>query len=450
MPQYSKSTFNTGKQLKDIINIGICGLGTVGSGVVELLDKNKEIITKRVGAELKVKRAATIAPYDNIKDLLKDAVVTDSVDDLINDPDIDVIVELIGGKTLAKDIVIKAFEKGKSVVTANKALLAECGEEVFTSAYQAEGLFGFEAAVAGGIPILRSIKEGFAGDEIQEVSGIINGTGNYILSSMTYDKKDFETALQDAKEKGYAEADPTFDIEGIDTAHKVAVLLNLSFNGLFDYNQIYVEGITGIEKIDIEIADEMGYTIKLLGKAVKKEAGFEGRVHPTLIKKDNVLASVNGAFNAVLVKGNFVGPTMSYGAGAGSHPTASAVVADIVDIGRKVSSKTGFRIAPLSYSLDNLEKKTLISMDEVETEYYLRFSVQDKAGVLAEITRYLGENNISIEAMVQKSREEDNSTPVDVVILTHRAIEKNIRKALAKIDSLPMVLNPTKIIRIDA
>lgn len=425
-------------------------MGTVGSGVVELLNQNKEIIGKRVGADIKITRAATIAPYDNIKDLLKDAKVTDSVDDIINDPEIDVVVELIGGKTLAKDIVLKAFANGKSVVTANKALLAECGEEVFTSAYNSKGLFGFEAAVAGGIPILRSIKEGFAGDEIQEVSGIINGTGNYILSSMTYDKKDFATALKDAQEKGYAEADPTFDIEGIDTAHKVAVLLNLSFNGLFDYNQIYVEGITGIEKVDIEIADEMGYTIKLLGKAVKKENGYEGRVHPTLIKKDNVLASVNGAFNAVFVKGNFVGPTMSYGAGAGSHPTASAVVADIVDISRKVSSETGFRLAPLSYALDNLEKKQLISMDEVEGEYYLRFSVQDKTGVLAEITKYLGENNISIEAMVQKSHEDNNEKPVDVVILTHKAVEKNVRKALEKIDALPMIMNPTKIIRIDA
>ena len=431
------------------INIGLCGLGTVGNGVVELFRKNYDLIRKRIGRDIRIAKALEKIPENHLDKGFSPDQISDSPGFILNDPDIDIVIELIGGDTLAKEIILTALQNGKSVVTANKALLATHACDIFPAAYQANGHFGYEASVAGGIPVIRNLRDGFTGDEISEVSGIINGTANYILSSMAERGETFETALQSAQALGYAEADPTLDIEGIDAAHKVAILLSLAYNGLFDFNQIYVEGITKIEPIDTEIADEMGFAIKLIGRAMCTEQGYEGRVHPALVRKSNLMASVNGAFNALLIKGNFLGPTISYGAGAGAHPTASAVVGDIVEIGRSITLNRQHSTHPLSCTNETLVKKELISIRQIASEYYLRFTVLDQVGVLAEITRILGDNDISIRSMIQRPEHDDSKQSVPVVIFTHTAIEENIQKALREIDQLPFVRQVTRIIRID-
>ena len=422
------------------VNIGLCGMGTVGTGVLELFKENYRIIKERTGSDIRITKAITLYPDQELSKGLRRDQLSTSADFILDDPDIDIVIELIGGDTIAKKIILSALEKGKSVVTANKALLAVHAEDIFTAAYKAKGLFGYEASVAGGI----------TGDEISEVSGIINGTANYILTSMSEKGETFEIALKAAQELGYAEADPTFDIEGIDAAHKVAILLNLAYNGLFDFNQIYVEGITKIEPIDIDIAAEMGFAIKLIGKAIRTEQGYEGRVHPALVRNSNLLASVKGAFNALLIKGNFLGPTISYGKGAGSHPTASAVVGDIVEIGRSLTSNWQHQSYPLSCTNETLVKKKLIPISQIKSEYYLRFTVRDEIGVLTEITKILGENNISIRSMIQRSQNGDTKESVPVVIFTHEAVEENTQNALQKIDQLSFIQQPTKIIRIDS
>lgn len=432
------------------ICIGLFGLGTVGAGVLKLLNENYELIKQRIGKDIYIKKAVVRNPDKYANCGLNADQISTSPDDILLDKDIDIVIELIGGDTDAKEITLKALKLGKSVVTANKALLAEHALEIFPAAYDSRGLFGYEASVAGGIPVIRNLRDGFTGDDISEVSGIINGTANYILTSMADNGEDFDTALKKAQELGFAEADPTFDIEGIDAAHKVAILLNLSFNGLFKFKDIFVEGITKIEPLDIEIAKEMGYTIKLLGKAMSTDQGYQGRVHPALIKNNNLLASVKGAFNAILIKGNFLGPTISYGAGAGAHPTASAVVGDLVEIGRNMASEQKNRRYPLSCTNETLVEKQLISIDEIVTEYYLRFTVKDQVGVLSEITKILGDNDISIRSMIQRSENGNTSNSVPIVIMTHTAKEKNIRKSLSKIDLLPFVLESTRIIRIDS
>lgn len=436
--------------MKNKICIGLFGLGTVGTGVLKLFSANYNLIRQRIGSDIYIKKAVVRNPEKHLNCGLKPENITIDPDDILLDPEIDVIVELIGGDTDAKEITLKALKIGKSVVTANKALLAEHAAEIFPAAYASAGLFGYEASVAGGIPVIRNLRDGFTGDDISEVSGIINGTANYILTSMADHGEDFDTALKKAQELGFAEADPTFDIEGIDAAHKVAILLNLSFNGLFEFKDIYVEGITKIEPLDIEIAKEMGYTIKLIGKALCSDQGYQGRVHPALIKNNNLLASVKGAFNAILIKGNFLGPTISYGAGAGAYPTASAVVGDLVEIARNINSEQKNRRYPLSTTNETLEHKKLISIDEIVSEYYLRFTVKDQVGVLADITRILGENNISIRSMIQRSDNGNSNDLVPVVIITHSAVEKNIRKSLSEIDLLPFILQSTRIIRIDS
>ncbi|MCP4753423.1 MAG: homoserine dehydrogenase [Proteobacteria bacterium] len=436
--------------MEKTIKIGLCGLGTVGSGVFRLLTENSSVIGKRVGANVRVTKAATKDRYDNLGLDFSQVAVSDSVDDILNDPEIDIVVELIGGSTLAKRVVLETLEKGKSVVTANKALLAEHSEQIFKSAYRSEGYLGYEASVGGGIPIIKSIKDGFSGDRIDEISGIVNGTANYILSSMTNLGTDFASALKDAQQKGYAEADPTFDIEGIDAAHKVILLMELAFNTLFEFKQLHVEGITGIEPVDIETAKEFGYAIKLLGKARRTQKGFEGRVHPALVEQDSMLASVQGAFNAVSVYGNFVGHIMNYGAGAGSHPTASAVAGDIIEISRFLTASQANPVPPLAVALEDLEKQDILPIGEIETEYYLRIGVKEQAEALKDVVGILSENDIRVRSMIRKKGSDDSERSDSIVILTDKAVEKHIQTALESINSLSFVTQPIKLIRIDS
>ncbi|MDX2471944.1 MAG: homoserine dehydrogenase [SAR324 cluster bacterium] len=431
------------------INIGLFGVGVVGQGVIEQLAQNAVIISKRTGLNLKITKAVTKTPLKERAVSLEGISLSDDPEHILNDPEIDIVLELIGGIEEAEAIVIRALKDGKSVVSANKALIAENADNIFKTAYESRGLFGFEAAVAGGIPIIRDIKEGFSGDDITEISGIINGTANYILTQMTKAGKDFGTALKEAQEAGFAEADPTFDIEGVDTAHKLLLLMKIAFNGLFEFKELYTEGITKIESIDIAVAEEFGFVIKLLGKAVNVDGKFQGRVHPCLVSKESLLSGVNGAFNAVALKGNFVGETLTYGAGAGSHPTASAVVSDVVAIARQLKAGTGNLVPPLSAEWGSLKMQKIQPISETVTAYYLRFTVTDEVGVLAKITKILGDHGISIEAMQQKDRSKSKSEAVPVVIFTHQAKEENVAQALSEIDALTFIKEPTKLIRID-
>ena len=431
------------------INIGLFGVGVVGQGVIEQLRQNAEIISQRTGLNLKITKAVTKNPNKERAVSLDGISLSGDPDHILNDPEIDIVLELIGGIEEAEVIVIKALKDGKSVVSANKALIAENADNIFKTAYDSKGLFGFEAAVAGGIPIIRDIKEGFSGDDITEISGIINGTANYILTQMTKAGKDFGTALKEAQDAGFAEADPTYDIEGIDTAHKLLLLMKIAFNGRFEFKELYTEGITKIESIDIAVADEFGFVIKLLGKAVNIDGKFQGRVHPCLVSKESLISGVNGAFNAVALKGNFVGETLSYGAGAGSHPTASAVVSDVIAIARQLKEGIGNLVPPLSAEWESLKLQQIQPISETVTPYYLRFAVTDQVGVLAEITKILGNHGISIEAMQQKDRSSKNGEAVTVVIFTHLAKEENVSKALKEIDALSFIKEQTKLIRID-
>jgi len=428
------------------LRIGLFGVGTVGQGVIEQLETNRDLITARTGLQIRIVKAVTKSPNRPRTVDLSGIELSDDPSFILDDPEIDMILELIGGTSIAKQIVTSALKKGKSVVTANKALLAEEADDIFQAAYASTGLFGFEASVAGGIPILRDIREGFSGERIEEISGIINGTANYILTQMSQEGKDFQTSLKEAQEAGYAEADPTYDIEGVDTAHKLLILMMLGFNGRFRFSDLHIEGITQIEPIDIEVAREFGFVIKLLGNAIAHDQVFEGRVHPCLVPADSMLAHVNGAFNAVEVKGNFVGQTLNYGSGAGSHPTSSAVVSDVISLARELKIAGKSVVPPLAAGLDQLKSQGLLPMAEVVTPYYLRFSVSDQVGVLAEITKVLGNNGISIGSMLQKER--SKLGPVPVLIFTHRAKEADILNSLREIDQMGFIAEPTRMIRI--
>ena len=428
------------------LRIGLFGLGVVGQGVVEQLRQNQGEIQARTGMDIHIVKAVTKNPAKPRKVDLSGIALSADPDFILADPDIDLVIELIGGLDQAQALVQKAFAQGKSVVTANKHLLAERAETVFSSQAQSKGLFGYEAAVAGGIPVLRNLREGFAGEKITHIAGIINGTANYILTQMSKAKKDYQTALAEAQAAGYAEADPTFDVEGIDAAHKLLILMMLGFNAKFSFQDLYVEGITGIEPIDIEVAEEFGYEIKLLGKAIDHGTQVEGRVHPCLVLQDEMLAWVQGAYNAVEVKGNFVGSNLAYGRGAGSHPTASAVVADVIAIARQLDKAGQEVVPPMNLPWASLQPKAILPMAEVECPYYLRFTVADQVGVLATITKVLGEQGISIGSMLQKGR--DKALGVPVVIFTHKAAEKAIRASLNKIDQMDFIKKPTKLIRL--
>ena len=424
------------------MNIGLLGIGTVGGGVFELLKTNINEIQRKTLTDIKI---VAVAEKDiaRAKETVGSSIeVTDEAFKLVSDKNIDVIVELIGGTTIAKDLVIKAIENKKHVVTANKALLANFGNELFALAKKNNVILAFEASVAGGIPILKSIKEGLAANKIEWVAGIINGTTNFILTQMREKGETFEQALSEAQSLGYAEADPTFDVEGIDAAHKLTILAALSFGIPMSFKDVYVEGIKALEQKDIQYAEELGYRIKLLGIAKKRDQGIELRVHPTLIPEKRLIANVNGAMNAVLVKGNMVGPTLYYGAGAGALPTASAVVADLIDISRSSN-------VPLQgFDETKIENIPIYSIDDAISGYYLRVRVSDKPGVLAEITKLFGDKKISIDAMLQKEPK-DHKSEADIVILSHLAVEKNINTIIHSIESMPATIGKVIKIRLE-
>jgi homoserine dehydrogenase len=427
------------------INVGLLGIGTVGGGTWDVLNRNASEIQRRAGRAIRITRVADKA-VAKAKELTggKAKVHADAFE-VVRAQDIDIVVELIGGYTIAKQLVLEAIRNGKHVVTANKALLATHGNEIFKAAQKAGVMVGFEASVAGGIPIIKAVREGLAANRIEWIAGIINGTSNFILSEMRDKGISFGEALADAQKRGYAEADPTFDIEGVDAAHKLTILSALAFGIPMQFRKAYVEGISKLTREDIGYAEELGYRIKLLGITKKTRKGIELRVHPTLIPARRLIANVEGVMNGILVKGDAVGPTLYYGAGAGAPPTASAVVADLVDVTRLITADPEHRVPHLAFQPDQLSKTPILDMEQVETSYYLRMRVADKPGVLANITRLLARSKISIDAMVQKEPAEGESR-VDIVMLTHRALEKNVDQATARIERLPTVLG--KIVRL--
>jgi homoserine dehydrogenase len=427
------------------VKIGILGLGTVGSGTVNVLTRNADEIQRRAGRGIRVVSAAARdlkrkrnCPTAGIR-------FTADAQEIVNDPEVEVVVELMGGYEPARTLVLQAIANGKHVVTANKAMIAAHGNEIFAAAQKKGVMVAFEAAVAGGIPIIKTIREGLAGNRIEWLVGIINGTSNFILTEMRDRGADFADVLAEAQRLGYAEADPTFDVEGIDAAHKLTILAAIAFGIPLQFKKAYTEGITKITRLDVEYAEQLGYRIKSLGVARRTDKGVELRVHPTLIPERRLIANVDGVMNAVLVKGDAVGPILSYGAGAGADPTASAVVADIVDVVRTLTADPNNRVPHLAFQPDQLSDLPVLPMEDVVTAYYLRLQAQDKPGVLADVTRILADLGISIEAILQKEpREGDNTVPV--IILTQRVLEKHMNQAIAKIEALPSI--NTKIMRI--
>ena len=427
------------------IRVGLLGLGTVGSGTIEVLKRNREEIARRAGREILITKATArdlTKPRDF--DLAGIELVADAAK-LVSDPNIDVVCELIGGDTTTKDLVLSAISHGKHVVTANKALLAKHGTEIFAAALKAKVMVAFEAAVAGGVPIIKTLREGLTANRIEWIAGIINGTSNYILSEMRSRGASFDTVLKEAQAKGYAEADPTFDIEGIDAAHKLTLLSAIAFGVPVQFDKAYTEGISKLTDKDIKYAEQLGYRIKLLGITRNTPAGIELRVHPTLIPYKRLIANVEGVMNAILVKGDAVGATLYYGRGAGSEATASAVVADLVDVTRMLTADPEHRVPHLAFQPDQLRDTPILPINEVETAYYLRLSAYDKPGVMADVTRILADLSISIDAILQKEAEEGEDV-VDVIILTHRSIEKHVDAAITRIESLSTIAG--KVVRI--
>ena len=430
------------------ICVGLLGIGIVGGGTFSVLRRNQEEIGRRAGRGIVIKAVAD-------KDLMRArqlvgnaAETTDDAFALVNRPDIDIVVELIGGTKIAKDLILAAIENGKHVVTANKALLAVHGNEIFLAAQKKGVMVAFEAAVAGGVPIIKALREGLTANRIEWIAGIINGTSNFILSEMRDKGSSFGEVLAKAQRLGYAEADPTFDIEGVDAAHKLTIMAAIAFGIPMQFDKVYTEGISRLTKEDIRYAEELGYRIKLLGITRRTAKGIELRVHPTLIPSKRLIANVEGVMNAILVKGDAVGPTLYYGAGAGAEPTASAVVADLVDVTRMHTADPEQRVPHLAFQPDRMSDLPILPMDEVETSYYLRLRVLDRPGVLADITRILADQSISIDAMVQKEPAEGEEK-VDIIMLTHLTIEKSINDAIKRIESLPVVSGKVTRIRLE-
>lgn len=429
------------------IGVGLIGWGTVGCGVIRVLQENASEIEARLGIPLVLRKVADMdlerqRPVSVPPDLL-----TRRAEDLFEDPEIHIIVELIGGLGAAKTLICKALENKKYVVTANKALLAHAGNELFEVARKNGRAIGFEASVAGGIPFIKSLREGLAANRIETLYGILNGTANYILTRMTDDGLSFDKALLEAQQEGYAEADPTLDVEGIDAAHKLAIASAIAFGSEIKFDQVYTEGISNIDPLDIGFGKEFGYELKLLAIARNDNSRLEMRVHPTLIPANHVLASVKGAYNAVHIHGNAVGNIMLYGLGAGMMPTGSAVVADLIDLARDIMSGVSERIAPLSFLPERLRVVDVKPMSDIRTCYYFRFAAVDRPGVLSKIAGILGNNDISIAAVIQKGREVEGGVPI--VMLTHEAIERNVIRALDEMSRLDVVLAPTQLIRIE-
>jgi len=429
------------------VTVGILGLGTVGGGTVTVLSRNAEEISRRAGRDISITHAAAKA-YDKDQIMgLDDIEISDDAFQLVENPDIDIIVELIGGDSPAKELVLKAIENGKHVVTANKALIAKHGNEIFAAASKKGVMVAFEAAVAGGIPIIKALREGLAANRIEWVAGIINGTGNFILTEMRDKGRDFADVLSEAQALGYAEADPTFDVEGIDAAHKLAIIASLAFGIPLQFDKAYTEGISKIEKQDVEYAASFGYNIKHLGITKKTDKGIELRVHPTLIPKERLIANVDGVMNAVLVHGDAVGDTLYYGAGAGAEPTASAVVADIIDVARTLTTDPNNRIPHLAFQLSELANTPILDIDAIESAYYLRLTVDDKTGVMAEITQILSDNKISIKAMQQAKHQKGEPAPL--IFMTHQAKEKNMNKAISAIAFLDAITGNIQCLRVE-
>ncbi|PKN53399.1 MAG: homoserine dehydrogenase [Deltaproteobacteria bacterium HGW-Deltaproteobacteria-13] len=432
--------------MKDI-NIGLIGFGTIGTGVVKLLQQNEELITKKLGARLVLKKIADIDITTSRGIKISKNLLTTNAREIINDKDIPIVIELMGGYEPARTFVLEAIAKGKHVVTANKALLATYGNEIFSAAQDKSMDIGFEASVGGTIPIIKTLRESLVANKINSIMGIMNGTCNFILTKMTDEGKAFDVVLKEAQKLGFAEADPTFDIEGIDTAHKMAIILSLAYGKKVNLKDIYLEGITKLSSDDIEFAKDLGYRIKLLAIAMLKNGEVEARIHPTMIPSGHLLANVNLNYNAFHIMGDASGPIFLFGQGAGMMPTASAVFSDIIDISRDILKGITRRVPLRSRSETAMQQIKLIPMDNIETKYYFRFSALDRPGVLSKISGVLGENNISIATVIQKARGEKGAVPV--VMTTYKALEKDVRKALKKINKLDMVQDETILIRIE-
>ncbi len=430
------------------VKVGVLGLGTVGSGVANILSRNADEIARRAGRGIQI----TIASVRNIKKQracdTSAITLTEDPNKVVNDPEVEIVLELIGGTDQARELVLKSINNGKHVVTANKALIALHGNEIFQHAQDKGVTVAFEAAVAGGIPIIKAIREGLAGNSIQWLAGIINGTGNYILTEMRDKGRDFDDVLKEAQQLGYAESDPTFDIEGIDAAHKLTILASIAFGVPLQFEKVYTEGITEITSADVAYAAELGYRIKHLGIAKRTVNGLELRVHPTLIPYRRLIANVDGVMNAVLVKADALGPSLYYGAGAGAEPTGSAVVADLVDVVRALTSDPENRVPHLAFQPDALSDIPVISMDDVSTAYYLRIHVQDRPGVLADVTQIFANHTISIEAIIQKEPQA-NAKSVPIIILTHEVNEQNMNQAIKEIENLQVVTSKIMRIRLE-
>ena len=430
------------------IQVGLLGLGTVGGGTLTVLRRNREEITRRAGRAIVVRMAA-VRNLEKARQFAgAELELTGDPFTVVSHPEIDIVVELMGGYELTLELVLKAIENGKHVVTANKALLAMYGNEIFAAAQKKGVMVAFEAAVAGGIPIIKALREGLTANRIEWIAGIINGTSNFILSEMRDKGSSFDAVLREAQALGYAEADPTFDIEGIDAAHKLTIMAAIAFGIPMQFSKAHTEGISKLTRGDIAYAEELGYRIKLLGITKRTPAGIELRVHPTLIPAKRLIANVEGVMNAILVKGDAVGATLYYGAGAGAEPTASAVVADLVDVTRMHTADPGNRVPHLAFQPDALSDTPILPMDEVRSGYYLRLNALDRPGVLAEVTRILANLEISIEAIIQKEPREGESS-VDIIMLIHRTLEKNINRAIVEIEALSTIPGPITRIRVE-
>jgi len=429
------------------INIGLIGMGNIGTGVVKLLEQNEDLIAKRLGAKLLLKKIADIDITTPRSVKVNKSILTTNAREIINDKEISLVIELMGGYEPARTFLLEAIAQGKQIITANKALLATHGNEIFKAAQKKNVNIGFEASVGGTIPIIKTLKESLVANRINSIFGIMNGTSNYILTKMTDEGKMFDVVLKEAQQLGFAEANPSFDIEGIDTAHKLAITLSLAYGKKVNLNDIYREGITDISQQDIVFAKELGYRIKLLAIAILRNGVVESRIHPTMIPSDHLLANVNQNYNAFHFVGDASGPVFLYGQGSGMLPTASAVVSDVVDIARDLIKGIPGRVPLRSINEAALEDINLLPMDEVETTYYFRFAVVDRPGVLSKISGILGENNISIATVIQKARHEEGAVPI--VMTTYKAKEKNVRKALKKIDKMDIVQDKTILVRIE-
>lgn len=430
------------------VNIGICGLGTVGSGTVNVIVRNQAEIDARTGCSIRIAQIG--ARRNHLKCDLAGIPVTNDVFAVADNPDIHIVVELMGGTTVAKDLIERAIANGKHVVTANKALIAEFGNQLFQKAQEKGVSVAFEAAVAGGIPIIRSLREGLSANRIEWLAGIINGTGNFILTEMRDKGRAFEDVLKEAQALGYAEADPTFDVEGIDAAHKLVILASLAFGMPLQFDKVFTEGISKISPVDVAYAGELGYRIKHLGIARKHDNdSVELRVHPTLIPERRLIANVDGVANAVVVKGDAVGPTLYYGPGAGSEPTASAVISDIMDLSRTLTSPPDARVPYLGTRFDRLKDFPILPIEAIQTSYYLRMSAVDKPGVLSRITQILSDAGISIEALIQKQPWQ-GETEVPVILLTNRVLERDMNRAIGQIEQLDSIRSPVVKIRVES